>query len=121
MIALAHRARPAPDLTFLVSDAMATVGGPDAFDLYGQTITVKDGKLVNADGNLAGAHVSQAMGVKRLVRHVGIDLDAALRMAITTPAAYINRPDLANLVGRDVRDAIVLNDDLDASALSRIV
>ena len=121
MIALAIRARPAPDLMFLVSDAMATVGGPDTFDLYGQTITLKDGKLVNADENLAGAHVSQAMGVKRLVNHVGITLEAALRMAITTPAVCIGRPDLANLVGRSVLDVIVLDNTFDASPLSQIV
>lgn len=113
MIALAIRARPAPDLMFLVSDAMATVGGPDRFDLYGQTITLNNGKLVNADGNLAGAHVTQAQGVKRLVGQVGLDLRDALRMAITTPARIINRPDLSTLTGRSVKDIAVLSRDLD--------
>lgn len=117
MIALAIRARPAPDLMFLVSDAMATVGGPDAFDLYGKTIAVQDGKLVNSDGNLAGAHVTQAQGVKRLVDHVGVDLNTALRMAITTPGQVIARPDLAQLIGRDIRDLLVLDDNLELTTL----
>ena len=113
MIALAIRARPRPDRMMLVSDAMATVGGPDAFDLYGQSIRVQGGKLVNAEGNLAGAHVTQAQGVKRLVDHVGVDLQTALRMAITTPATCIGRPDLATLIGRDVRDVKVLSETLE--------
>ncbi|NNL19217.1 MAG: N-acetylglucosamine-6-phosphate deacetylase, partial [Boseongicola sp.] len=83
MIAIALRARPAKDLAFLVSDSMATVGGPDHFDLYGQEVHLDHGRLINAEGNLAGAHVTQAQGVARLVKHVGISLEAALRMAIT--------------------------------------
>ncbi|MBU2994634.1 N-acetylglucosamine-6-phosphate deacetylase [Octadecabacter sp. 1_MG-2023] len=113
MLGLAIRARPCPDRMFLVSDAMATVGGPDHFNLYGNTISVKEGKLVNAEGNLAGAHVSQAEGVQRLVRDVGLDLQAALRMAITTPATFIERPDLATIIGRNIADLILLSPSLD--------
>lgn len=112
MVAMAIRARPRGDRMFLVSDAMATVGGPDAFDLYGKTISVKDGQLVNEEGSLAGAHVTQAQGVARLVNHAKVPLDVALRMAITTPAACIGRPDLAALVGRDIRDVVLLSPDL---------
>lgn len=113
MVGLAIRARPRADRMFLVSDAMATVGGPDTFDLYGKTITLRDGQLVNAEGSLAGAHVTQAEGVKRLVSHVGAPLKVALRMAVTTPAHCIGRPDLARLVGRDLRDILILSPDLD--------
>ncbi len=112
MIALALRARPGDDLMFLVSDAMATVGGPDHFTLYGDKITLADGKLINAEGNLAGAHMTQRMGVARLVHHVGVPLETALRMAITVPAKVIGQPKLAQLVGRRVRDVVVLPDDL---------
>lgn len=113
MVALAIRARPRPDQMFLVSDAMATVGGPEAFTLYGETISVCGGRLINAEGNLAGAHVTQAQGIRRLVHHVGIDLKDALRMAVTTPATCIGRPDLAMLVGRDIRDLMVLSPELE--------
>lgn len=112
MIALAARARPRDDRMFLVSDAMATVAGPDQFNLYGQTITLKGGKLVNSEGSLAGAHVTQAQGVKRLVDHVGLSLVDALRMAITTPASCVGQPELAQLIGRRIEDVIVLSDDL---------
>lgn len=125
MIALACRARPAPDLMFLVSDAMATVGGPDHFDLYGREVHLEQGRLVNAEGSLAGAHVTQATGVARLVNNVGLTPQDALRMAITTPAAVIGKPALSEITGRDIRNLVVLSGDLaetiafaDAAALA---
>ncbi|MCF2870658.1 amidohydrolase family protein [Octadecabacter sp. G9-8] len=115
MIQLALRARPADDLMFLVSDAMATVGGPDQFDLYGEHVHLDAGRLINAEGNLAGAHVTQAEGVARLVKHVGAPLDQALRMAITTPAQLVGQAGLSHLVGRSLRDLMVLSADLSLS------
>ncbi len=112
MIRLAMRARPAEDLMFLVSDAMATVGGPDHFDLYGQGVHLEDGRLINAEGNLAGAHVTQAEGVARLVQHVGATLQEALRMAITTPSALVGLAERARIVGQRSRDLIVISADL---------
>jgi len=113
MIGLALRARPANDLMFLVSDAMATVGGPDAFDLYGQPVRLEDGRLLNAEGTLAGAHVTQAIGVARLVHHIGATLEDALRMAITTPAKVVGQPGLGQITDRSLQDLIILSDDLE--------
>lgn len=93
---------------FLVSDAMPTVGGPDQFDLYGNTIRVEHGRLINAEGALAGAHTTMAEGVARLIG-LGVPPVTALHMAISHPTALIGRADLASLVGRSVRDVIVLN------------
>jgi len=82
MIGLAIRARPEPDLCFLISDAMATVGGTkDHFSLYGQEVILKDGGLVNQEGGLAGAHLTMSQAVARLINVVGIDAETALRMA----------------------------------------
>lgn len=111
MLALAIRARPVADHMFLVSDAMPTVGGPDQFDLYGQTIRQRDGRLINADGALAGAHVTQQQGVARLIRSVGIAPDAALRMATRNPARLIGADHLAQLIGRRTDDVLVLDND----------
>jgi N-acetylglucosamine-6-phosphate deacetylase len=112
MLGLAIRARPVADRMFLVSDAMATVGGGDRFRLYGQEIRLVDGKLVNAEGALAGAHVTLAEGVARLVRVPGIAPEAALRMAVTVPAAVIGAPELAQIVGRRLDDLLVLGADM---------
>lgn len=88
MLRLALRAHGV-DRSFIVSDAMPTVGGPDQFTLYGRTIHVDNGRLVNAEGNLAGAHTTMAEGVARLVDHIGLSLEQALQMAITNPARVI--------------------------------
>jgi len=109
MIALALAARPDRAMTFLVSDAMATVGGPDRFDLYGKTIRVDQGRLINDEGNLAGAHTTMAQGVARLVGQVGLSLEDALRMAVSYPAQVIGHPDTATMKGRAIRDCLVLD------------
>lgn len=85
-VRLSLRARKTPGRSFLVSDAMATVGGPDAFVLYGETIRVADGRLVNAAGSLAGAHTDMAQSVARLVDEVGLAATDALAMATANPA-----------------------------------
>jgi N-acetylglucosamine-6-phosphate deacetylase len=112
MVGIAIRARPKPDRMFLVSDAMPTVGGPDRFSLYGMEIRLRDGRLVNEEGSLAGAHVTLAESVARLVHVVGRPLEEALRMAVTVPAQLIGRDDLARIEGRDTRDLVHLAPDL---------
>ncbi|MHA3915163.1 N-acetylglucosamine-6-phosphate deacetylase [Halovulum sp. GXIMD14793] len=112
MIALALRARPAKDLMFLVSDSMATVGGPEHFDLYGQEVHLENGCLINTEGSLAGAHITQAQGVARLANHIGITLEDALRMAITIPAKVVGQTQLADIVGRDPLDLFVMSENL---------
>lgn len=109
MVALAIRARPVADRMFLVSDAMPTVGGSNQFELYGQTIRLVDGQLLNAEKSLAGANVTMAQSVARLVNVLGVDVTTALRMAVTVPARVIGRPDLAQIMGRDVADLVVLD------------
>lgn len=49
-----------------------------------------------------------AQSVAGLVNVVGVDLKIALRMAVTVPARVIGRPDLAQIVGRDAADLLVL-------------
>ena len=112
MVGLALRARPKKDLTFLVSDAMPTVGGPDHFNLYGMDVTLVDGRLVNAEGNLAGAHVTMAEGVARLANEVGLDRAESLRAAITVPARLIEQGARAEIVGTQSRNLICLDRDL---------
>jgi N-acetylglucosamine-6-phosphate deacetylase len=112
MIKLAIRARPKVDRLFIVSDAMPTVGGPDKFSLYNMKIHLHDGRLINDEGNLAGAHFTQSEGVFRLVNNIGIDKAEALRMAITVPSSLMGFKHLANLQGRRVQDLICLNEDL---------
>ena len=107
MVALALRARPSPDTTFLVSDAMPTVGGSDRFSLYGNEIHLDNGRLINAEGSLAGAHITMGESVARLINKIGLDPAQALRMATTIPAKVIGRP--TGLIGQPLRDLLLLD------------
>jgi N-acetylglucosamine-6-phosphate deacetylase len=74
----------------LVTDAMPTVGADAAaFSLMGRTITLAGGRLSNADGTLAGAHLDMAAAVRNAVTLVGIELDDALQSASLTPARFL--------------------------------
>ncbi len=115
MVRLALRACAHRSLPFLVSDAMATIGGPDQFDLYGKPVRLQDGRLINSEGGLAGAHITQAAGVKRLVHDIDVMLVNALRMAITNPAVLLNQPNLAGMLGRSAADLLILDAELDVS------
>lgn len=103
MIALACRARPTPRRMVLVSDAMSTVAGPDRFELYGEIIRVDGGKLVNARGSLAGAHIDLKTSVQRMVANVGIPLADALAAATSTPRDLIGLP-RQSLVGSSLNE-----------------
>jgi N-acetylglucosamine-6-phosphate deacetylase len=93
VLRIALRARPTADRMVLVSDAMATTHGPTEFSLYGETIRVVDGKLVNQAGSLAGAHIDLAASVHRLIGQVGIAPAQALRMATHNPAELMGLTD----------------------------
>ncbi len=111
MVGLAIRARPVPDRTFLVSDAMPTVGGPTEFDLYGTKVRLIDNRLVNSEGSLAGAHTTQSEGVARLVEKIGITPEEALRMAITVPGEAMGLT-LDQLMGSSTDNVLCLGDDM---------
>src|SRR5262249_48803230 len=64
----------------LVTDAMPTVGAAiDTFMLTGKQIALRDGRLVTAEGTLAGAHLDMATAVRNAVTLCGIPLEDALR------------------------------------------
>jgi N-acetylglucosamine-6-phosphate deacetylase len=117
MVALACRARPCRNRMFMVSDGMATIGGPDHFELYGETIAVRDGALVNAAGSLAGAHIDLATCLANGVRHVGLPIADAYEMAAMVPrdAMQLARPNL--WPGIPVAEIIALNDQLQHQSL----
>jgi N-acetylglucosamine-6-phosphate deacetylase len=111
MIALACRARPQTGRMFMVSDAMATIGGPDFFMLYGEKISVKDGALVNANESLAGAHIDMLSCLKNMIVHVGIAPEQAIAMATDIPHEVMNLTPPAVEEGMRFDDCVALNDD----------
>jgi N-acetylglucosamine-6-phosphate deacetylase len=92
-LALRGVARP-----MLVTDAMPPVGGRrSAFALYGEEITVSDGRCLRKDGTLAGAVLDMATAVRNCVRLLGVPLEVALRFASAHPAGFIG---LGHWLGR---------------------
>ena len=112
MIRLALAARPRAGRTFLVSDAMATVGGPDRFTLYGRTIRVADGALIDADGALAGAHLDMATALANVHRHAGAPLALAIAMATDVPRAAMGLDPVAIGPGTPLVRLLALDPDL---------
>jgi N-acetylglucosamine-6-phosphate deacetylase len=86
MLRLAVRAQNPAGAIFAVTDAMPTVHGPPQFELYGATIRLRDGKLIDARGSLAGVHIDMAGTLRRLVRNAELPLESALAMVTSIPA-----------------------------------
>jgi len=102
----------------LVSDSMATIGSQQqSFDLYGETLTVNDGKLVNEDGRLAGSAISLMDAVRYCVLNTSLELDEALRMASTYPAHCLGlEKELGYLKPRMRADLAIFDQDFKVHA-----
>jgi N-acetylglucosamine-6-phosphate deacetylase len=78
------------DRLILVTDAMPTAGGRLAsFRLQGREIRLAEGRLTDAAGTLAGAHLTMNEAVRNAVAMMGASLADALRMASATPARFL--------------------------------
>ena len=110
MLKIAIRARPRGGRMVLVSDAMPTVNGPDSFTLYGETIRLKDGVLVNQAGSLAGVHIDMAGSVRRLVDVLQLPEAEVLAMATSVPASLMGLSDQIGGLSTGVQADIVLLD-----------
>jgi N-acetylglucosamine-6-phosphate deacetylase len=93
MLRLALGVKP-PGKLFLVTDAMTPFGTEaDSFTLYGAPIARRDGRLVTADGTLAGADLDMPGAIGNCVKLLGLGLDEALRMASLYPAQFLGLAD----------------------------
>lgn len=96
----------------LVTDAMPTLGGAStSFTLAGKTIHLKDGRLVDADGTLAGAHLSMIEAVRNMMRLAGVSQADALRMASTTPAHALGLGEALGRIAPGFRASLTLLDE----------
>lgn len=111
MLSIAMRARPRDDRMIIVTDAMPTVAGPPHYELYGRTIRLQDGRLVNEDGALAGAHVTMLQSVKYAIEVLDQTAEQALRMAVTHPAELMGLNDLVQLEDRSTKDVLLIADN----------
>lgn len=110
-IRLAHKIKPRGKL-FLVTDAMATVGSEDTiFELYGEVIRERDGKLINREGVLAGSAITMIDAVRIANTVAGIPLEETLRMASAYPASLLRCDDQLGFIRPGYRADMVHFDE----------
>lgn len=110
MLRLAVRAKRGPGMLFAVTDAMPTVHGPPEFKLYGQTLRLHEGRLIDARGSLAGVHIDMSGTLRRLVQDVDLPLDAALAMVTSAPARAARLEERQGFLGANGPADILLLD-----------
>jgi N-acetylglucosamine-6-phosphate deacetylase len=110
-IRIAHQAKP-EGKTLLVTDAMSTVGSTDNFfEMYGEKIEEKDGRLINAEGVLAGSAIGMIDAVRIATETAGIPLRESLRMAALYPAQFLRRENELGRLDKGFRADLVHFDD----------
>ena len=96
----------------LVTDAMPSVGSElTSFEIDGNTITRRDGKLTRADGTIAGSDLDMASAVRNTVKRLGLPLEAALHMAARAPAEFLGLGGELGRIAPGYRASLVLLDD----------
>ena len=77
----------------LISDAIAAAGKGDGdYDIWGETISVKNGRTANAAGSIAGSVISMLDAV-RLLHSLGVSYLDLARMASSNPARLLGLDD----------------------------
>ncbi len=113
MMRAALAARPR-GRTMLVTDAMPPTGTDAAsFELNGRAIHRRDGRLVLADGTLAGADLDMAAAVRNAGSLIGLPLEECLRMASLYPAEFLGMAGERGRIAPGWRaDLVLLRPDL---------
>lgn len=103
-----------PENTALISDAMMACGLPDGlYSLGGQDVYVRDGEARLKSGRLAGSTLTLNKAVYNMVKHCGLSICDAVKMASSTPARILKVDDKKGYIkeGYDA-DIIVFDEDL---------
>jgi N-acetylglucosamine-6-phosphate deacetylase len=103
----------------LVTDAMAAAGMADGnYRLGGLHVEVKGGVARLAEGGaLAGSTLTMDAALRGAVHESGLSLEAAARLASTTPAAVFGLPDVGAIEAGKRADLVVLDHDLRVTAV----
>lgn len=102
----------------LISDAIAAAGkGDGEYNIWGETISVKNGRTANAAGSIAGSVISMLDAV-RLLLSLGVSHVDIAQMAATNPARLLGLERECGSIEPGKRADLVA---LDASARVRLV
>jgi N-acetylglucosamine-6-phosphate deacetylase len=95
----------------LISDAIAAAGKGDGdYQIWGETITVKNGRTANAAGSIAGSVISMLDAV-RLLHSLGVSYIDLARMASSNPAKLLGIDKDCGSIERGKRADLVALDD----------
>ena len=90
VLALLLQAKGAAGVT-LISDAIAAAGSGDgAYEIWGETITVRNGRTSNAKGSIAGSVITMLDAVQ-MMRGLGVSEVEVAMMSSTNPARLLGR------------------------------
>jgi len=106
------------DKLLLVTDATAPAGANiEQFNFVGTQVYYKNGKCFGEDGTLGGSAVTMIESIANCVKHVGITLDEAIRMATLYPAKAISVDDkLGSIQVGKIANLAIFNDDFKVTA-----
>ncbi|MBP3194241.1 MAG: N-acetylglucosamine-6-phosphate deacetylase [Cardiobacteriaceae bacterium] len=94
----------------LVTDAMSPLGADiSEFDLLGIKVKVAGKKLVNAEGNLAGANTPLIECAQIARNAMRFSNEEVLQMLVSTPSEYLQMPELAEIINRPIDEIVAVN------------
>lgn len=100
-----------PDRLLLISDAIAAAGlGDGVYQIWNESITVKDGRTSNQRGNIAGSVISMLDAV-RLMRNLGVPEVDLARISATNPARLLGIENERGSIEEGKRADLVALDD----------
>jgi N-acetylglucosamine-6-phosphate deacetylase len=101
----------APSRMALISDAIAAAGlGDGQYEIWGEKITVQDGRTQNARGNIAGSVITMLDAV-RMTRSLGASECDVARMASFNPALLLGiEQDYGSIEEGKRADLVTLDD-----------
>jgi N-acetylglucosamine-6-phosphate deacetylase len=96
----------------LISDAIAAAGKGDGdYNIWGETISVKNGRTANKSGSIAGSVISMLDAV-RMMRSLGVSDVGVARMASSNPARLLGLADVCGSIEVGKRaDLVALDAD----------
>jgi N-acetylglucosamine-6-phosphate deacetylase len=99
------------DRLVLISDAIAAAGlGDGVYNIWNESITVKDGRTSNQRGSIAGSVISMLDAV-RLMRSLGVPEVQLARISSTNPARLLGIDDECGSLAKGKRADLVALDD----------
>lgn len=94
----------------LISDAVAAAGkGDGSYEIWGETITVTNGRTANARGSIAGSVITMLDAVRMMLSLGTLETDVA-RMAATNPATLLGMADDCGSIAEGKRADLVALD-----------